>query len=76
MACATLKRSLDFDPVHNGRQTKRRRCSPLCVSPKASPSKPAEEKTPSIFEQGTPALNPGKNSHLKRKSINNIIFIG
>lgn len=59
MACATLKRSLDFDPVHNGRQSKRRRCSPLCVSPKASPSKPVEEqKPPSIFEQGTPALNP------------------
>jgi hypothetical protein len=63
MACATLKRSLDFDPVHNGRQTKRQRCSPLqCVSPKPSTSSSNVEepvKTPSIFEQGTPALRTG-----------------
>ncbi|XP_065340562.1 akirin-2-like [Cloeon dipterum] len=52
MACATLKRSLDFDPVHNGRQTKRRRCSPLqCVSPKPSTSTTNVEEKPSIFEQ-------------------------
>ncbi|XP_032671024.1 akirin-2 isoform X2 [Odontomachus brunneus] len=38
MACATLKRSLEFDPVHShGRPSKRRRCVPMCaVSPGGS----------------------------------------
>ncbi|GAB1868734.1 hypothetical protein CAJAP_09813 [Camponotus japonicus] len=40
MACATLKRSLEFDPVHShGRPSKRRRCMPMsCASPGASAS--------------------------------------
>ncbi|XP_066138189.1 akirin [Euwallacea fornicatus] len=35
MACATLKRTLDWDSVllGGGRPTKRRRCAPLCTSP-------------------------------------------
>ncbi|VEN56367.1 unnamed protein product [Callosobruchus maculatus] len=33
MACATLKRSLDWDNVLGGRPAKRRRCVPLCSSP-------------------------------------------
>ncbi|XP_023026896.1 akirin [Leptinotarsa decemlineata] len=33
MACATLKRSLDWEPVLGGRPTKRRRCVPFCSSP-------------------------------------------
>jgi hypothetical protein len=41
MACATLKRSLDWEPVLGGRPAKRRRCIPFCESPthrdKASP---------------------------------------
>ncbi|CAH1183101.1 unnamed protein product [Phaedon cochleariae] len=33
MACATLKRSLDWEPVLGGRPAKRRRCVPFCSSP-------------------------------------------
>ncbi|KAJ8967823.1 hypothetical protein NQ314_002615 [Rhamnusium bicolor] len=33
MACATLKRSLDWEPVLGGRPAKRRRCIPFCASP-------------------------------------------
>jgi hypothetical protein len=33
MACATLKRSLDWEPVLGGRPAKRRRCIPFCESP-------------------------------------------
>ncbi|KAH0953918.1 hypothetical protein HN011_004256 [Eciton burchellii] len=42
MACATLKRSLEFDPVHShGRPSKRRRCMPMsCASPGTSASSP------------------------------------
>lgn len=32
MACATLKRSLDWDPML-GQPAKRRRCIPFCTSP-------------------------------------------
>jgi len=32
MACATLKRSLDLDPLYSPRPTKRRRCAPLTPS--------------------------------------------
>ncbi|XP_065163185.1 akirin [Atheta coriaria] len=37
MACATLKRSLDWEPVLGARPAKRRRCIPFCGTP--SPSK-------------------------------------
>jgi hypothetical protein len=56
MACATLKRTLDFDPVHNhGRPSKRRRCVPMCMSPNAPPT-----KYPSPFGEVCPKLTPGK----------------
>jgi len=37
MACATLKRSLDLDPLHSPRPTKRRRCIPMGASPTSIP---------------------------------------
>jgi len=59
MACATLKRTLDFDPVHNhGRPSKRRRCFPMCMSPNAPPTK-QHELTPSPFGEVCPKLTPG-----------------
>lgn len=42
MACgATLKRSIDFDPLHSPGQTppKRRRCLPMTLSPSTPPTK-------------------------------------
>lgn len=42
MACgATLKRSLDFDPLHSPGQTtpKRRRCMPMTLSPSTPPTR-------------------------------------
>lgn len=33
MACATLKRSLEWEPANLGRPSKRRRCVPFCTSP-------------------------------------------
>jgi len=39
MACVTLKRSLDFDPLHSpSRSTKRRRCGPPALHPSPPPS--------------------------------------
>ncbi|OXU27727.1 hypothetical protein TSAR_015391 [Trichomalopsis sarcophagae] len=39
MACATLKRSLEFDPVHShGRPSKRRRCVPIASKPPSASS--------------------------------------
>nr|ALR87018.1 subolesin [Hyalomma anatolicum] len=48
MACATLKRTHDWDPLHspNGRSPKRRRCMPL--SPPAPPTR-AHQMNPSPF---------------------------
>lgn len=44
MACATLKRSWEFDPVHSpGRPNKRPRCTPMCVSPTSSSPPPAKK---------------------------------
>lgn len=59
MACATLKRTLDFDPVHNhGRPSKRRRCVPMCMSPNTPPTK-QHELNPSPFGEVCPKLTPG-----------------
>lgn len=52
MACATLKRSLDWEPVLGARPAKRRRCIPFCGTP--SPSK----DRPSTSQQGSPYLPP------------------
>lgn len=59
MACATLKRTLDFDPVHNhGRPSKRRRCVPVCISPNV----PSTKQHPSPFGEVCPKLTPGNVS--------------
>ncbi|XP_060603112.1 akirin-2-like [Ruditapes philippinarum] len=55
MACgATLKRSLDFDPLHSPGQTtpKRRRCAPMNLSP----STPPRHAQPSPFGDVNPKL--------------------
>ena len=39
MACATLKRSLELDPLQSPRPTKRRRCIPLGNSPTIPPTR-------------------------------------
>lgn len=51
MACgATLKRSLEFDPLHSpsARSPKRRRCMPMTLSPAAPPTK-QHQLNPSPF---------------------------
>ncbi|XP_071455650.1 akirin-2 [Hetaerina americana] len=68
MACATLKRTLDFDPVHNGRPSKRRRCVPMCVSPKTPPTR-QHEINPSPFGQVSPKLTPEKMAANIREEI-------
>jgi len=61
MACVTLKRSLDFDPLHSpSRPTKRRRCVPLHCTPEKSRQEeviPAQSQQPSVFRENklTPA---------------------
>lgn len=62
MACATLKRSLDWESI-NQRPTKRRRCLPFSnpTSPSTSTSK-IMEPTPSPFAEVSPfapKLTPG-----------------
>ncbi|XP_022913558.1 akirin [Onthophagus taurus] len=52
MACATLKRSLDWEPVLGTRPAKRRRCIPFCASPShkqstSQTSSPSSSTTPS-----------------------------
>ncbi|CAH0556467.1 unnamed protein product [Brassicogethes aeneus] len=62
MACATLKRSLDWEPALGGRPAKRRRCIPFCGSPSQrdrastsssssshSPMGPSSPKSTSVF---------------------------
>lgn len=58
MACATLKRSLEFDPLHSPthqRSPKRRRCMPMTISPTAPPTK-QHQSHPSPFCDVTPKL--------------------
>lgn len=53
MACgATLKRSLDLDPLLSPRSPKRRRCMPMIMSPTQKP----QNKAPSPFAEITPKL--------------------
>lgn len=55
MACgATLKRSLEFDPLHSpsNRSPKRRRCMPMTLSPAAPPTK-QHQTNPSPFGELT-----------------------
>ncbi|XP_020284865.1 akirin-2 [Pseudomyrmex gracilis] len=65
MACATLKRSLEFDPVHShGRPSKRRRCMPMsCMSSGTSASSPRSSslpQNPSPFGEIANKLTPEK----------------
>jgi len=68
MACVTLKRSLDFDPLHSpSRPQKRRRCVPL-HNPHCTPEKtPAATSTPSVFKE-TP-LTPEQIANNLRDEI-------
>lgn len=50
MACATLKRSLEIDPMC-GRPSKRRRCNPMATCA------PAKDEEPSPFAEVTSRLN-------------------
>lgn len=63
MACATLKRSLDWDSI-NQRPTKRRRCTPFgspSTAQQNASGKLIAEKTPSPFmEVSLSKLTPGK----------------
>lgn len=69
MACATLKRTLDFDPVHShGRASKRRRCSPMCISPNSPPTNQME-LNPSPFVEVCPKLTPEKMAASIREEI-------
>lgn len=66
MACATLKRSLEFDPVHShGRPSKRRRCVPMCVSPGTSSQANSRPQNPSPFGEITHKLTPGNYYKLR-----------
>ncbi|CAD5117123.1 DgyrCDS5931 [Dimorphilus gyrociliatus] len=58
MACgATLKRSLEFDPLHSpARSPKRRRCTPMTLSPNIPPTK-QHQTTVSPFLACAPRLS-------------------
>ncbi|XP_065201578.1 akirin isoform X1 [Planococcus citri] len=59
MACATLKRSLDFDPVHTHvNPTKRQRCAPMVISPSSSPPSSRNEHSNSVFSGVCPKMSP------------------
>lgn len=59
MACATLKRSLDFDPVHTHvNPTKRQRCAPMVISPSSSPPSSRNEHSNSVFAGVCPKMSP------------------
>ncbi|XP_014219111.1 akirin-2 [Copidosoma floridanum] len=73
MACATLKRSLEFDPVHShGRPNKRRRCIPMSsVSPSAHSSNSCGQSpgNNSPFGEVTNKLTPEKMAANLREEI-------
>ena len=60
MACATLKRSYDFDPLvspsQHQRSPKRRRCGPTIVT---SPVQTTNQAKPSLFVEKTPKFSSG-----------------
>lgn len=60
MACATLKRSLEFDPLHSpgsSRPPKRRRCMPICMPSSAPPTR-QHQVDPSPFADQHGKLTP------------------
>jgi len=61
MACATLKRSLDFEPPMC-RPTKRQRCTPMSISPSSSPpnSSRSEYVSPHFGGDVVPKITAGK----------------
>ncbi|KAK7067515.1 Akirin-2 [Halocaridina rubra] len=74
MACVTLKRSLEFDPLHHGsctpRPHKRRRCVPMCVSPHSAAAATARHSEPqSPFLEVTPTLTPEQIAQNVREEI-------
>lgn len=74
MACVTLKRSLEFDPLHHGsctpRPHKRRRCVPMCVSPQSAAAATARHSEPqSPFSEVTPTLTPEQIAQNVREEI-------
>lgn len=60
MACATLKRPLDFDPLlhDHHKSPKRQRCAPMAVSPSSSSAvnAPSSSKPNSPFGEVKPAM--------------------
>lgn len=67
MACATLKRTFDWDSVlGGGRPAKRRRCAPFCTSPtqkdkygdRSPPGSPSAGPVCSSSQTGQPSLFP------------------
>ncbi|XP_050690941.1 akirin-2-like [Eriocheir sinensis] len=74
MACVTLKRSLEFDPLHHGsctpRPHKRRRCVPMCVSPQSAAAATARHtEAQSPFSEVTPTLTPEQIAQNVREEI-------
>lgn len=59
MACATLKRSLDWESL-NQRPSKRRRCSPYDNSGSQTPIKLSENSQSPFMESSFSKLTPGK----------------
>lgn len=77
MACVTLKRSLEFDPVNHGlgtpRPHKRRRCIPMCVSPRSAAASTARVSEPqSSFAHASPMLTPEQIALNVREEINRL----
>lgn len=64
MACATLKRSLDFEPPMC-RPTKRQRCTPMSISPSSSPpnSSRSEYVSPHFGGDVIPKITAGKSTN-------------
>ncbi|XP_060518284.1 akirin [Cylas formicarius] len=59
MACATLKRTLDWDPVLGGRPSKRRRCAPFCTSPtQREKVSPTPSSSPVVASPSTSSVFP------------------
>jgi len=66
MACVTLKRSLDFDPLYSpNRSNKRRRCAPMHCTPEKKVRE--EEPKPSMFLEST--LTPEQIANNLRDQI-------
>uniref|UniRef100_T1JC90 Akirin n=1 Tax=Strigamia maritima TaxID=126957 RepID=T1JC90_STRMM len=69
MACATLKRPLEFDHLHSPSQrAKRRRCMPITMSPTSAPTK-AHELNPSPFDSVAQKLSPDQIATNVREEI-------